>query len=46
MKYLRPTDDDWNTFVTELKDLFAQYATVVDISKLDFPADWNKHFQL
>ena len=46
MKYLRPTDDDWNTFVAELKNLFAQYATVVDISKLNFPADWANHFQL
>lgn len=46
MKYLRPTDDDWNTFVVELKNLFAQYATVVDISKLNFPTDWVNHFQL
>lgn len=46
MKYLRPTDDDWNTFVAELKNLFAQYATVVDISKLNFPADWANHFRL
>lgn len=46
MKYLRPTDDDWNTFVAELKNLFAQYATVVDINKLNFPTDWANHFQL
>ena len=46
MKYLRPTDDEWNSFVTELKGLLAQYAAVVELSRLNFPADWANHFQL
>lgn len=46
MKYLRPTDNDWNAFAAELKDLFAQYADVVDINKLNFPVDWADHFLL
>ena len=46
MKYLRPTDDEWTSFVTELTGLLSQYASVVEISRLNFPVDWANHFQL
>ncbi len=43
MKYLRPDDSSWNTFVTELKSLLQQYHSVVDINKMNFPPDWAQH---
>ena len=46
MKYLRPTDDEWNSFVTDLNGLLSQYTTVVEIGRLNFPSDWATHFQL
>lgn len=46
MKYLRPTDDEWNSFVAELKSLLAQYTAVIDIGRLNFPPDWANHLQV
>lgn len=46
MKYLRPTDDVWNRFVSDLNVLISKYQGIVDISKLNFPFDWTNHFTL
>lgn len=46
MKYLRPNDDTWNVFYADLKALINQYGAVVDLSCLNFPADWEMHFTL
>lgn len=46
MKYLRPNDTIWNSFFADLKTLIQQNNTVVDISRLNFPPDWESHFTL
>lgn len=46
MKYLRPTDETWVEFVTELNHLISEYSTVVDLCRMNFPADWENHFVL
>lgn len=44
MKYLRPTDESWNVFVTDFEQLLVKYDGVYDISRMNFPSDWKKHF--
>lgn len=46
MKYLRPSDEKWNSFETELENLIKEYSCVVDISRLNFAADWPDHLRL
>lgn len=46
MKYLRPSDDSWSAFVTELNSLFKMYSPIVTPQKLHFPKDWKKHFKV
>lgn len=44
LKYLRPSDEDWNQFINDFDKLLARYAGVVDLNRLHFPADWKTHF--
>lgn len=44
MKYLRPSDESWNDFANEFKSLTGQYSRVCDMSKINFPTDWEVHF--
>lgn len=44
MKYLRPSDDSWKVFVSELCSLFNTFSNFVTPKKLHFPNDWEKHF--
>jgi abortive infection bacteriophage resistance protein len=46
MKYLRPSDDAWNTFVADFNKLLAQYQGVVELQRMNFPTDWATHFAL
>jgi abortive infection bacteriophage resistance protein len=46
MKYLRPSDNKWNGFVTELKRLLTEYNPVVELRRINFPSDWENHFSL
>lgn len=46
MKYLRPSDDSWNQFVSDLNLLFNNYSNVVTPNKLHFPNDWANHLQI
>jgi abortive infection bacteriophage resistance protein len=46
MKYLRPTDASWNALSAKLTALLVQYASVIDLNRINFPADWAAHFQL
>lgn len=46
MKYLRPTDQSWLTFVASFNALLQKYAGIYDINRMNFPADWALHFQL
>ncbi|MCI6581062.1 MAG: Abi family protein [Oscillospiraceae bacterium] len=46
MKYLRPSDTEWNSFVHSLKKLIDDYSDIVDISSLNFPSDWKDHFNI
>lgn len=46
MKYLRPNDESWNNFVNEFKALIYQYSNVCDINRINFPSDWESHFQV
>lgn len=46
MKYLRPTDAAWAAFTTELTALLTQYTGIVELNRINFPADWATHFQL
>lgn len=44
MKYLRPTNESWTVFVNDFKQLLNQYAGAYDISRMNFPSDWESHF--
>ena len=46
MKYLRPDDSSWNQFVSDLKLLFEKYADVFELGRMNFPADWEQHFEV
>jgi len=43
IKYLRPSDNDWNEFKNDLQALLNKYP-FVDIAKMNFPTDWITHF--
>ena len=46
MKYLRPNDQIWTDFVTQFKQLKTKYIAVIDLNRINFPADWEAHFTL
>ena len=46
MKYLRPNDESWNIFVGNFKALLNQYSNVCELNRINFPKDWEAHFQL
>ena len=46
MKYLRPDDDSWTVFVSNLEKLIDQYSDVVLTTCLNFPSDWRTHLAL
>lgn len=46
MKYLRPSDEDWNSFYSELQALFGRYGAIIDLVRMNFPVDWTSHFTL
>lgn len=46
MKYLRPTDKVWTDFSDNFKKLIIEYDTVVDLTRMNFPTDWEAHFTL
>ena len=44
MKYLRPNDQVWTDFAIQFKQLKTKYDAVIDLSRINFPADWEAHF--
>lgn len=46
MKYLRPTDETWTDFVSEFRYLISAYSAVIDLRRMNFPSDWERHFAL
>lgn len=44
MKYLRPDDESWISFVNDFKYLLGKYSGIYDLGRMNFPADWEKHF--
>ena len=46
MKYLRPTDKSWIDFVHDFKQLLHTHTGVYDINRMNFPPDWERHFNL
>ena len=46
MKYLRPTDSSWLLFVDDFKRLLTKYSGVYDMNRMNFPHDWEKHFNI
>lgn len=44
MKYLRPTEETWVVFIEKFKQLLQKYSDVCDISRMNFPDDWESHF--
>ena len=46
MKYLRPSDNAWNSFVTQFKSLVTKYNPVIELWRMNFPSDWEAHFTL
>lgn len=46
MKYLRPDNNVWYTFVCDLDSLINQYNDVVELSRLNFPGDWRNHLSV
>lgn len=43
MKYLRPSDDEWNDFITSFDALLNKYQRDIDLGKLHLPSDWRNH---
>ena len=46
MKYLRPTDQSWVDFVDKFKALQNNNSSIYDLKRMNFPADWELHFQV
>lgn len=46
MKYLRPTDQSWVDFVDKFKALQNNNSSIYDLNRMNFPADWELHFQV
>lgn len=46
MKYLRPDDDSWLVFVSDFGSLLKKYTNVYDISRMNFPTDWEVHLSV
>ena len=44
MKYLRPTDESWTDFINNFKQLMNKYTGAYEISRMNFPSDWESHF--
>lgn len=43
MKYLRPSDEDWRLFFTDLDTLFLKYDGYFEYARINFPPDWKNH---
>lgn len=43
MKYLRPTQNSWDKFIYDFKQLLCRYADVCELRRLNFPEDWESH---
>lgn len=46
MKYLRPNNQIWADFVTQFKQLKTKYDAVIDLNRINFPADWEAHLSV
>ncbi len=46
MKYLRPSDKQWSVFAERLTALISKYNSVIEIERLNFPQDWQKHIEI
>lgn len=46
MKYLRPNDASWTEFVSDFNVLISKYASVIELSRMNFTSDWKDHFAL
>lgn len=46
MKYLRPTDEAWNSFSAGFHSLLTKYSDVTETERLNLPVDWDNHFQV
>ena len=46
MKYLRPTEESWTIFMDDFKRLLNKYAGIYDINRMNFPSDWESHFDI
>lgn len=46
MKYLRPSDEKWITFVKELNALFQKYSSIISFKAMNIPQDWKEHLML
>lgn len=46
MKYLRPSDNHWNSFCIKIQKLFQIYEGYFDFACMNFPPDWAAHFSL
>ncbi len=46
MKYMRPSNEEWSQFVSDLKNLLKKYSKVIDLNNLNFPTDWELHLSL
>lgn len=46
MKYLRPNNKEWMTFFKKLKMLFEEFDGFFEYQKINFPKDWENHFNI
>lgn len=43
MKYLRPSNEEWNIFVNDLEQLFQINNSIISFSAMNLTKDWKKH---
>lgn len=46
IKYLKPSNDQWNKFVCLLTDLLSKYSNVIKLKRIGFPVDWPDHLHI
>lgn len=46
MKYLRSSDEEWTVFVEEFDELIQKNNSVISLTAMNLPADWNVHLSV
>lgn len=46
MKYLKPSDEEWTSFVDEFDKLIQKNNSIISITAMNLPADWKAHLRV